>query len=628
MISWKYSSLTWCREPDALPQNNNIALVVGTNYSPDLSSRKKLSGCANDAKNMKELLIYKYHFAADNIVLLVNDAATKGNIIKNFQGLIAKATPDSQVVFYFSGHGSQVPDENGDEPDGRDEVLLPFDTRFNNEKLENCLSDDELNALLEKLAEKSNNITVILDSCHSGDAIRESHVISKQFINPYLKKKPANQFEDKKVYGFHPVNPSCLLIAACADDEIAVEADGQGILTSALIKVMGIETNLTYKEMIRQVTEEVSRKFPYQQPQLEGERYNSRVFGYQENSQNYLTIDSVKDGMVVLKAGAMQGVTKDSIYKVYQLGTVNDSNDDDYLGKIKIVTISPFSSTAKIIETRKEIKSGASAFEVFHKYDNLYLRVKLDFTGNPALYNKINATLEKNQNLKNLIQIVTKEYYDIQVSFQKPDILLLSRPDSQKIGKIKLNALSDSLLSMARYQNILQLRNRNTKLNIQLEVKRWRAINQAKEPVDELPFIENNNGKRLVKVGDYITISITNHTKSPLYIYLFDLGSDGGISPVFPDIGSQVQLAPEKSIQSIPLVVAPPEGWDSLKIFAATQPVNLSAITQDGWKEPNSEETDSSLSDFLNLAYGKIRNQNPVKVEDWTTQTVSFFIEN
>jgi hypothetical protein len=53
------------------------------------------------------------------------------------------------VVFYFAGHGSQVEDFNGDEHDGYDEVLCPYDMAPHGGR--NLILDDDLGLWLQKL---------------------------------------------------------------------------------------------------------------------------------------------------------------------------------------------------------------------------------------------------------------------------------------------------------------------------------------------------------------------------------------------------------------------------------------------------------------------------------------------
>jgi hypothetical protein len=72
---------------------------------------------------------------------------------------------DSLVITY-SGHGTFVPDASGDEPDGCDEALCPYDIGQGH-----ALLDDEIHELFAARA-AGVRIALISDSCHSGTVIR------------------------------------------------------------------------------------------------------------------------------------------------------------------------------------------------------------------------------------------------------------------------------------------------------------------------------------------------------------------------------------------------------------------------------------------------------------------------
>ncbi|MEZ5803473.1 MAG: caspase family protein [Rhizobiaceae bacterium] len=71
------------------------------------------------------------------------------------------------VVFYFSGHGSQQPDLDGDEEGNADEIFLPYDVgKWGKDGVENALIDDELRGRVEAIRAKGADFGVI-DACHS-----------------------------------------------------------------------------------------------------------------------------------------------------------------------------------------------------------------------------------------------------------------------------------------------------------------------------------------------------------------------------------------------------------------------------------------------------------------------------
>ncbi len=118
-------------------------------------------------------------FDSKNIVCLTNENATKKGIISGFNKLIAQARPNDIIYLHFSTHGQQVTDLDGDEADGLDEAIVPFDARKTFMKGvyegKNHLIDDELNKYLSQMRRKigkDGSLLVVIDACHSGDATR------------------------------------------------------------------------------------------------------------------------------------------------------------------------------------------------------------------------------------------------------------------------------------------------------------------------------------------------------------------------------------------------------------------------------------------------------------------------
>jgi hypothetical protein len=133
-----------------------------------------LPGIDLDLERMRDTL-NRLGFQDSQIRTLVDEEATSGAIIANFEGWLRQGVKkDDHVVFYFSGHGSNVPDLNGDEPDGADEVLVTHDMRRarvnGKSSLAGVLLDDKMGELLAAIP--SRNVWVIVDACHSGTVTR------------------------------------------------------------------------------------------------------------------------------------------------------------------------------------------------------------------------------------------------------------------------------------------------------------------------------------------------------------------------------------------------------------------------------------------------------------------------
>src|SRR5262245_14631583 len=99
------------------------ALLIGIN---DYKAVPSLQGSVNDIETMREILLTRWGFAAGNIVMITDQAATRAGILAALDRLVQQASPDDIVYFHYSGHGSQVEDLNGDErDDGLDETIVP-----------------------------------------------------------------------------------------------------------------------------------------------------------------------------------------------------------------------------------------------------------------------------------------------------------------------------------------------------------------------------------------------------------------------------------------------------------------------------------------------------------------------
>ena len=128
------------------------ALCVGLNY---VGQPNSLPGCFNDATAFARVLREQFHFRNVELLLDPDRALLEGAIRKLVTGLSA----GDVAFFHYSGHGSFVPDQSGDESDRRDEVLVPKDRRF--------ITDDELASWLRHVPAGA-TLMVILDACHSG----------------------------------------------------------------------------------------------------------------------------------------------------------------------------------------------------------------------------------------------------------------------------------------------------------------------------------------------------------------------------------------------------------------------------------------------------------------------------
>ena len=157
---------------DVPPQSQDAgqrALLIGIDAYKSVSP---LIGPVNDARAMHAFITADLGFDDGDVKLLVDADATRANILREFEEwLIAGTRPGDEVFFYFSGHGYQQPDANGDESDRLDETLVPVDVVVRDgETVTGMIADDEIGTLLSRLSGR--RVTVVVDACHSGTSDR------------------------------------------------------------------------------------------------------------------------------------------------------------------------------------------------------------------------------------------------------------------------------------------------------------------------------------------------------------------------------------------------------------------------------------------------------------------------
>lgn len=210
-----------------------VAICIGINRYP--GSNSDLNGCVNDARDWAAALAARGFEAG----LLLDDEATGNAIRASLKSLAKSAKADDTVVITFSGHGSFVPDEDGDEDDDADECWCPHDVVSNGP-----ITDDELHTIFSSRADGVRWI-VLSDSCHSGTVARFSPILTPattlatdapkrlvRFLPPSVFLRHHGQVQrltpSKFVKASPPGRHDALLLAGCQDSEYSFDAWFQG----------------------------------------------------------------------------------------------------------------------------------------------------------------------------------------------------------------------------------------------------------------------------------------------------------------------------------------------------------------------------------------------------------------
>jgi len=156
------------------------AFMVGIS---DYSSNQRLAdGKGWDdihGENDVKLLVPTLQKQGFSIQKLCNREATANNIRKSLTSFSKKCKLGDIVYLHFSCHGQPFEDYDGDENDGWDEALVPYDALkvYMTGKYtgENHITDDELNNYLKIIRNRvgpQGFVYVVIDACHSGSSYR------------------------------------------------------------------------------------------------------------------------------------------------------------------------------------------------------------------------------------------------------------------------------------------------------------------------------------------------------------------------------------------------------------------------------------------------------------------------
>jgi len=156
------------------------AFLVGIS---DYSSNQHLADGKgwNDihGENDVKLLVPTLKKQGFTIQKLCNKEATANNIRKSLTSFSEKCKSGDIVYLHFSCHGQPFEDYDGDESDGWDEALVPFDAlkEYDQGKYtgENHITDDELNGYLKTIRNNvgpKGIVYVVIDACHAGSSYR------------------------------------------------------------------------------------------------------------------------------------------------------------------------------------------------------------------------------------------------------------------------------------------------------------------------------------------------------------------------------------------------------------------------------------------------------------------------
>lgn len=331
-----------------------------------------LQGPPNDIALMREVLLKRFKLPETQVTTLVNPSHSA--IEKAFQDLNQRVQPGDQVYIHYSGHGSWAVapglEAAGDDGErrGQDQTWVSFGARSAEASGKDAIDvlDKEIALWLHPLYQKTPDVVVVSDSCHSASVTRDVQVGARS-ADGVPKPHPLRATTPRV-----PAPTVGLRIGAARDFESAVELDPRingrcsdprqcfGVFTWNWAKALtasrpGESWGDVYQRTLAAIT---AVPAVLQRPQMEGVAERA-VFGGKFAPLNpAVPVQEVQaDGSLVLAAGLIAGVTPGS---VYQAAGVDDSNAP----QLKVESASGSSAVGK--PTRGSIKAGELVREIDH----------------------------------------------------------------------------------------------------------------------------------------------------------------------------------------------------------------------------------------------------------------------
>lgn len=587
------------------------ALLIGIDdYFPDRlpdgTLYPSLQGASRDVERMRLLLLEQAGLSPERVRLLISRKGEDGgsaepperrptyrNLAAAFRTLAEEAAPGDRVYVHYSGHGVRTPTEYPTIKGrlGRDEALVPCDVGAPGSRY---LRDLELAALVRLLVERRLVVTLVLDCCHAGGAMRSravprsvpwadldrvpSAVAAPEELIENWRRMQAEEtaYRGLSIQSWIPASRGYVIFAACRPDELAFEypfngKEPQGALTYWLLDTLGRHGwGRSCGEIHQRLLARIRGHLVHQTPVVLGD--GNRLFLSSERVAFWKASPVVlraSEGRALVNVGQVTGgrlreryALPDGVYALSQVG--------------------PTESWLERVETCSKggtVEPGMSA-EVLPLRASVHLVPPPlgDATAERALARVRELLGEERSGLVELndegdaadLQVAI----DAQGAYEIRGLTGLAVPNLRPLPARSPGAASEvvrRLAHLTRYRNILSVDNPSPPdwLRIGLEV-------MSDESVAEPQTTRSID----LRVGDRVILRIVNQSTLRLDFAILDLQPDYGVSQLLPPRGSLSLLALAPGEGKIVRIKAwlPPgidEGTDILKVFATRGAVSF-----------------------------------------------------
>ena len=603
--------------------SNKVALIVAvSNYDPS-TGWDNLSSEA-DVKLITEALKKQGFKSQDIAIIRDKDATLQGITAAIDKHLVGKVKKDQNdvAVFHFSGHGQQMLDDNGDEGDGLDEALVPYDAPLEykpgeNKHLRDDLLEKKLNEVRLALGSKG-NLLVVVDACHSGTSTRGGGKTrgSERIYAPEGKAPEKKQLTTSENFGITGAEldmaPMTSFFASGPFEQNAEASlpggEGCGSLSLAFSRALAKADNkMSYKALFEDIKIQMSALVPQQTPMAEGDLDKVIIGGKALPKTQYFLLEK-KDDLLTIPVGTLYGIYEGTTVKLYPADT-RDTAAVKPIATGKISTANVYNSILELDRqlTATEIqKSWLYLGEI--NYGDLVVQVKLNIA-DISLASKVKALTGQINQMK--LSIDAADLFIQTGAGFSPDSVYITTGNGLEVAKVHNSASDEDLKNFftqkigdyARAAFLRKMDLKNANYNIAFEFVPLVCISGCGTPAakykdGDLKSKMDSSGHVTFKVGDRFRLNIINQGNNVAYYTVIDIQPDNIVNVLVPgknERADEFKIFPSDTIRMQKVYkIGPPYGVDVIKVVGSDTPIDLrtmfasrGALTRgDGNKKP------------------------------------------
>ena len=628
------------------------ALLVAIGKYPESGGWASINS-SNDVKIIKASLLSQ-GFKEENILTLTEENATKKNILETINTQWYNKLKKSDIAYFqFSGHGQQTADKDGDEIDGYDECIVPFDSPKKYVpgvyEGQNLITDDEIRESFTKIRQKlgpTGHMIVMLDACHSGTGTRGNPLArgtaevmaSETYIQSNGQK--VNQKENNKLNKESSVSEKGLApmvsFFGSAQNQLNYEMTNDqgehfGSLSYAFSKHLSqLKPNESYRGLFEKIKIEMSNIAPMQQPQAEGdldmEVMNGKALG---NAAFFSVVNISSNKEITINAGYLHGVFEGSKIGFFAPETRDISSVKPMLVG-EVIKSSP--STCKI-QPQGDFDDSAV------KKSWVYVTEKS--------FGKILVPLQiliKDTALITKLKTKLAQYPFVQLDGPNPKLIISDDPNSKpgsqtlilrtsddfELANIKIQndqidyfTLAKSIKNFA--QGIFLRKLELEGVNLNLSFKLMKVVSSSTGTTVE-EYIPDETGAIKIHIGETVQVSVKNNGIKAAYFNLIDIQPDNQFKVILPGSSNtpeEMKVLPDQEL----LIkdqwnIGEPFGAEIFKLVASDKPLDLkNAFGTRG--SVNQSPFEKLFSETYGDEFFKTRGSNPVNLSSSDIHIVS-----